>query len=495
MDEPQPAVEHNLAGHRRGVSTPAFRRLWWAWTVSLCGDGIRALALPLYVAIQTKDPLSASAVVAAEVLPWLLLALPAGAIVDRARPKPVLITAHLVRAVFTGAIVVAIVTDNASVLLLCVFAFILTAAETFAYPASQVLMVELAGPDELDRANSRFFSVHTIGLNLVGPLAAGSLFVIEPAITFAVDGASFLIAALLIVGLPNIGPKAAKIVGDAQHGIRRLGGEVRTGLRMLFSAPGLRALVFMVAAGTMAISAVNAMLPLYAIQRLDMSPALISTLLIVMALGTLLANQIVPWIARRWSDGPVMVISMLLVGAGMCVIGYPHIAAAWVGNAVMGLGLGGWNVLSAARRQRLTPEGAMGRVSGAYRVVAWGLMPVGAGLAGPLAIATNLSVVFVVSGLFVGLVLMILAGPLLRTGASIPAQRTGTAGGSSVPAAGASAAAAASAVDPAPSTPGPASAPTPAPLPHNSNSHPHQNHHEPSNSTPQASRASRRTGQ
>ncbi|MCA1676804.1 MAG: MFS transporter, partial [Actinobacteria bacterium] len=53
-----------------GVHSPAFRRLWWAWTVSLCGDGVRTLALPLYVAMQTRDALAVSAVAAAEVLPW-----------------------------------------------------------------------------------------------------------------------------------------------------------------------------------------------------------------------------------------------------------------------------------------------------------------------------------------------------------------------------------------------------------------------------------------
>src|SRR5215212_4454965 len=102
-------------GPPRGVRTPAFRRLWWSWTVSLLGDGVRGLALPLFVAIKTGSPLAASAVTAAEVLPWLLLALPAGAVVDRSRPKVVLTTAHAFRAASTAGIVFAIIYNFATV--------------------------------------------------------------------------------------------------------------------------------------------------------------------------------------------------------------------------------------------------------------------------------------------------------------------------------------------------------------------------------------------
>ena len=48
----------------------------------------------------------------------------------------------------------------------------------------------------------------------------------------------------------------------------------------------------------------------------------------------------------------------------------------------MGLAGGTWNVLSATRRQRRTPHAMIGRVSSAFRVVAWGVIPIGAALGG-----------------------------------------------------------------------------------------------------------------
>lgn len=404
-----------------GVDTPAFRRLWWAWTVSLLGDGVRALALPLYVAVQTRSALAASAVTAAGVLPWLLTALPAGALVDRVHPRTVVVAAHLLRAVLTAGLVVAIIADVASVPLICAFAFALTTAETFAYPASQVLMVELAGPERLHEANSKFFTVQAIGLYLAGPLAAGALFALGPALAFAFDGVSFVIAAALVVGLPNIAPKLPPNV----TGRPKLLGEVADGLRILAGNAGLRTLVTLVSTSTLAIAAVNALTALYAVEDLGMEPALVASLLIVGSVGTLSASRFVVPMVKKWSDGILLVASMAVIAAGMIVFGaIPAIVAALAANLLIGIGVGAFNVLGAARRQRLTPPHAMGRVSGAYRMVARGLMPVGAGLAGPLAVVTSLGSVFVIVGCLLLAVLALLTRPLLRTGVDVPQPRT-----------------------------------------------------------------------
>jgi MFS family permease len=424
MGEVGPAERPPPSPFERGVTTRHFRRLYWAWAISLLGDGVRTLALPLYVAIQTRSPLAASAVTFAEVLPWLLTALPAGAIVDRARPRQVVMIAHVLRAVFTAGLVVALATDNATVPVICLFAFALTVAETFAYPASQVLMVELAGPDQLHEANSKFYTVHTIGLNLAGPLAAGALLTVSPELAFAVDGLSFVVAAALIAGIPNVAPKVT--AGKVRPG--KLAHEIGEGVRLLGRIGGLRALVGVVAAATVAIAAVNALTALYAVEILKMRPEVVSTLFIVSALGTLFASRAVVPVAKKWPEGAVLASSLAIAALGMALLGaFPYVLTAWVATALIGLGIGGFNVLAAARRQRLTPSEAMGRVSGAYRMLAWGLMPLGAGLAGPLAVATSLGWVFVIAGGFVLAALALLARPLMRTGAG-PSNHRGPGG-------------------------------------------------------------------
>ncbi|SDP55246.1 Major Facilitator Superfamily protein [Lentzea jiangxiensis] len=394
-------VRHTVKGvHERG-----FRALTAAWAVSLVGDGVRVVALPLFTAATTRSPLAVSAVAVALTLPWLLVALPAGALVDRWRPRTVVVVAHWLRAGVTGVLALAVHTGHATVVVLCATAFVLTSAETFADSASQVLLVELAGSD-LEAANSRFVTVETVGMDLAGPLAAAALFWWAPAACFALDAISFVAAAVLVSRVPDVAPDRSR--GD-------LRGQLAEGAGFLLRTSGLRSLVVAVAITAFAAAAVNAMLALYSIQVLGLAEPVVPVLVVCMAAGALLGARVSPRLASRWGAGRVMVGFLALLGAAFALFGLtPWLAVAVVACVLFGVASAGWNVLSATRRQRLTPGPMMGRVTSAYRVLAWGLSPLGAGLAGPLAAATSLGAVYVVAGSIVGLTAILLARPLAR---------------------------------------------------------------------------------
>ncbi|WP_406841548.1 MFS transporter (plasmid) [Streptomyces sp. AHU1] len=406
----KPSTVTSQAVLRVGIRTPNFRRLAYSWMLSLCGDGIRLLALPLYVAVESRSPLAAAAVAASEALPWLLSALPAGALVDRLPPRTVLIASHAFRA-GTSALLAALVTAGmSSVALLCVFAFLLTTAETFGDPASQVMMVHLAGPDELEAANSRFYASSTIALTLIGPMAAGVVFAIGPAWVFTVVSVAFSLAALFAATLPAF-------TVQASDGVQLVSG-IADSARMLFGHRGLRTLLSMSMICSIASSVFNTLLPLYAVSELKLTSHTIGLLVMVSGAACLTGTWIAPRLAARVSDGPVLVSGMGLIGTSFILLGlYPFIPVLIVGIVVSGLGVGLWNVLSSTRRQRLTPAGAMGRVSGVYRMVAWGLMPVGSALAGVTAAATTLRTPLLAAGVITIAGLGVLAVPLLRSGA------------------------------------------------------------------------------
>jgi Na+/melibiose symporter-like transporter len=395
-------VRHTLEAVRGG----GFRALTAAWAVSLVGDGVRIVALPLFTAANTRSPLAVSAVAVATTLPWLVVALPAGALVDRWRPRTVVVVAHWLRAGVTGVLALAVHTGHATVVVLCATAFVLTSVETFADSAAQVLLVELAGQDELEAANSRFVAVETVGMDLAGPLAAAVLFWWAPAACFALDAASFVIAAMLVSRVPDVAPERSR--GD----LRR---QLVEGARFVVRTPGLRSLVVAVAITAVCAAAVNAMLALYSIQVLGLAEPVVPGLVVCMAAGALLGAWLSPRLAARWGAGRVMVGFLALLGAAFALFGLvPWLVVAVTACVLFGVASAGWNVLSATRRQRLTPGPLMGRVTSAYRVLAWGLSPLGAGLAGPLAAMTSLGAVYVVAGTIVGLTAITLARPLTR---------------------------------------------------------------------------------
>jgi len=406
----RPALAATGGGWPTGLRTPSFRRITAAWLVSTVGDGVRMAALPLYTAVSTRDPIAVSVVAAAEVVPWLFVSAAAGALVDRSRPRRVVVVAHTLRFVLLAALAFAIVTDRAGVVVLAAVALAVTTIETFADSAAQVLLVELAGEADLSRANSRFVSVQTAGENLIGPLLAGAVFAWSPAACFGLDALSFGVAAAVIARLPDVRPDRS--ADGAGESLRQ---RILAGLRFLAFHPALRAQLIAVAAGAAAAGVMNALLALYALEVLGMRPSFMPSLLIILAVAGLLSSRAAPALAESLGEGRVMVTALMVCAGGFTLLGLATgVPVAFVACAAVGAGSGCWNVLSATRRQRLTPRHLLGRLGGVYQMLAWGLMPLGAALAGPLAKATSLGAVLVGSGLLVIVVLLLVARPLLR---------------------------------------------------------------------------------
>lgn len=391
-----------------GVRSRSFRSLLVAWTVTSVGDGVRVAALPLYTAVSTRDPLAVSLVAVAEALPWLLVALPAGALVDRWRAKQTVIGAHGFRCGVTALLSLLIWSGSAGIPALVLCGFLLGSAETFADSAAQTMLVSVAGVRDLERANGHMVRVETVGVEIAGPLAAAALFAWSPAACFAVNATTFAIAIVCVVAVPLADTPSVR---DPAGSLRS---EVLSGIRFLVRNPTLRTVVGVVGLTALLTSAVNTVAILYAVDVLKVPAAAVPTLLVCTAIGTIAASHTASRLAARYGGGWVMVGALIVLSSGIAVLGAVRIpAAAWIAYLVMGFGVGTWNVLSAANRQRLTPPPMMGRVTSAHRVLAWGLMPLGAGLAGPLAELTSLGGVIIGASVLTGVV-VVLAAPRLR---------------------------------------------------------------------------------
>ena len=425
----QRAREQTAPPSGAGPQLPAsFSRLVMTWAGSLTGDGLRVIALPLLAVSVNSSAASVALVAVATTLPWLLVAIPAGALVDRLDPARVMATAHLLRAVLSIALVGNVVTGSTTIPLLCLFGFAITSAETFADGSAQALLVRIVPHAHLERANARFVTVETLALDLAGPLAAGVLFLLAPWAPFAVSAACFLIAAGIVSTIST--PPAAESMDPGPSGTAArdaaltdttlpdttltdsavgtpaasaaLPGpwaRIRAGLAQLVSDPVLRVLVVTVSIMVIANAATDAVLVLYGTSTLGMSEAFYPMLLVAYSVGTLIAAVLVGRADSRLRGGQVMMLALFGIAGTMFVLGFfPNVVAAVIAYAVMGLAGGTWNVLSATRRQRRTPHAMIGRVSSAFRVVAWGVIPIGAALGGLVGERWGIPSVYLLSG-------------------------------------------------------------------------------------------------
>ena len=176
-----------------------YRKLWVASAISNLGDGVRLTALPLMAAEITRDPGQIAAIDFASTLPWFLFALLAGAFVDRVDRRHAMGFANIIRAVLIGALAITVTTNNETMILLYVIAFLLGCAETVFDNASQAILPRLVRKDQLERANSRMYAAEMITNQFAGFPLGAFLFITAAATPFFLDSASFLLAALLIL--------------------------------------------------------------------------------------------------------------------------------------------------------------------------------------------------------------------------------------------------------------------------------------------------------
>jgi len=178
----------------------AYRRLWTASAVSTLGDGMYLAALPLLAATLSRDPLAVSVVTVAGWLPWLLFALPAGALVDRLDRRRVMWTVDAGRAAVVGALTVAVVAGRASIPLLAVAGFLVGAGQTLVENAAQAMVVAVVGrdPRRLERANGRLVASLTVGQQLAGPPLGSAAFAVAAWLPFLADAVSFGASASLV---------------------------------------------------------------------------------------------------------------------------------------------------------------------------------------------------------------------------------------------------------------------------------------------------------
>ncbi len=173
-------------------------RLLAAGTISNLGDGVMLTAAPSLAATLTTDARLVSGLAVAQTLPWLLFALLSGAVVDRLDRRTVMVTVDAFRALAFCGLTVVVATDWVGLPVLYVVFFALGVSETLFDTAALSLMPSIVAPEHLSVANGRLQSGEVVANHLAGPPLGGLLFAAAAAAPFAVEAASFAVAALLV---------------------------------------------------------------------------------------------------------------------------------------------------------------------------------------------------------------------------------------------------------------------------------------------------------
>jgi MFS family permease len=362
---------------RRAALGPGYWRLWWANTFSSVGDGAFVAALPLLAVTITKDARLIAVVSAAFYLPWLLLSLPAGALVDRHDRATLMWRAQAVQAALVALIAVLAAVGRMDIAVLTAAGFCLGAAEVVFSNAAQAILPQLVPAELLPKANGSLQVSLTMGETFLGPPVGSVLFAAAKALPFGLDAGSFAASAALLSGLPH----NAVGTGEDTAGLRT---RIAEGLRWLLRHQLLRLVAVLLAVQAFCSQMGQAVLVLLATQTLHIGARGYGLLWTAAALGSMLGGLTNPMLIRRVGQLPSLITSIagsavVFVGIGLA----PNAVVAGLMTACNGFFVQMWNVVSVSLRQRIVPNHRLGRVNSVYRMLGWGPMPAGA-LAGGL---------------------------------------------------------------------------------------------------------------
>ncbi|WP_373233080.1 MFS transporter [Cohnella sp.] len=388
--------------------------------LSYIGSGISVVALPFYIYEQTSSPIFTSLVAASGSLPYLLFGLLAGVLADRGSRKRIMIGCVLFNAASLASVPVAAwLTGQASPWHLISVSFLAGVAFVGFDSASHGALLQLVGRRNLVAANSLLISSDTV-IRIATPLFAGVMiatFGAEWAV--AVTAVCYFLSAFMIGSIrQSFQPERPRSEAIPEGRLRKLGTDIREGLRFIWAEPRIRSLTLLGFGNSFVGGAVAGLLVVFAASELgiaDEAPQF-GLLLTAGSVGALLASLSLPSLRDRLRPGRITIAGLAVSGAslfGFTVSGALPTAAVFyllwsVGSTLIIMNGITW-------RQQLTPDHLQGRVHAGGRMIAYGGSPFGALLGGLAAASFGAQPTFtLLSALMLLLFAIALRTPLRR---------------------------------------------------------------------------------
>jgi predicted MFS family arabinose efflux permease len=376
-------VLNPAAPFRTALRDRNIRRLLAGLTASQAGDWLYNLALLAFVYERTHSSLWVGLTTGARVLPAVVLGPLAGVLADRVDRRVLMLGSDAIGAATMAGLAILAVAHG-PIVLVPLLAALCTAGASVYIPCVVAVTPRLASDEQLPAVNAARVSIQSICV-VGGPLFGAVLMLLgSVAIAFIVNGATFLLGALAVSGLPRealrrpVGAQA-----ESRQGLRR---EIATGWRAL---RGYTEAMEIVGANVIASLVYGALTVLLVIlgDRLGLGAAGYGYLLAAAGAGGVLAAGVSNRAANARNPRRALIVSMIAVGAPLPVLAVVNwLPAALLLAALFGAGNLVAEVVGDTCLQRELDPNVFARAYGLVLPACFGGIVAGALLA-PLGIA------------------------------------------------------------------------------------------------------------
>ncbi len=387
--------------------------LWSGQLVSSAGTRVSLLAFPLLTLAVTGSPAQAGIITAARGVPSTVLALPAGALIDRWDRKRTMLVCDAGRAIVLGSLAVAVAGGWLTLEYLALAAFLEGALSTFFALAESACLPRVVAPEQLAAAAAAD-QASGASAELVGPAVGGALFGLGPGVPFLADAVSYLVSFTSLLAMRTPFQESRSVASRAS--IVSLQREVLEGIRWIWHEPLVRFLALLHGGENLCGFGYTLILIVIAKQQ-GATP--FETGLVLGAGGGAAAVGSVLFapLERLLGRGRLLVASTWVLALTWLAYALAP-SPAWLAlaNAVACAAIPLYMATQLSFRLSRTPDALQGRVASVFRVASYGLQPLSLLLTGALLEWT---------GAFTTVVVLFLPQILLATVATLqPALRS-----------------------------------------------------------------------
>ncbi|MDT0448376.1 MFS transporter [Streptomyces hesseae] len=288
---------------------PDFVRYWSACAVDIAGSGVTAVALPLIAVVSLHATVwQVSLLSFAERLPPLLVALPAGALADRHRKRPLMIGAVLACGTAFAAVPIADAADCLTLELLYAVALVTSAASLIGSTPRISYLPSLLPREQLLEANAKVGAVASLADSAGAQLGGAIVAALGAARAVYADVASYLACALLLGSIRT--PEPAPDPSTRKGSLRA---EIVEGVRYVVRHPTIRPLLLTGTAFTAVFAFLTTLWTVYLLRELHYAATTLGTLLSVAALGGVVGALAVRRLVERYGPIRVMLTALAII--------------------------------------------------------------------------------------------------------------------------------------------------------------------------------------
>lgn len=369
------------------------RNLFKSCILSNFADGVLFASIPLLAVKLTESPTEIATVAALRKLPWFLISLPAGVLIDQIDRFKILRNANFIRCFSLLILFTLILKGNLSIYLLMFFSFFLGFFEVFFDSTIPAVIQNIADKDKRTEMNLKFMTWERISNNFLGVAIGGLLFGISQLLPVLLSTGLYFFSFCFLFGFKSI-----KKEPKTEENFLK---QIKIGIDFVLGNSSLKTILVLSIIGNFCSAAIDGILVLFLVTELDTPETFVGLIMTMPAIGAILGRVFAKKFQQKFGS---FAIHLALFILSFSIILRPLYNEFVVALTLISAGAVSlfWGTTMVTYRQKITPSQLQGRSTTVLRFASFGILPLGYICGGLVVELTSLSSTFVIFGFLIG---------------------------------------------------------------------------------------------